>query len=212
MSQRQPLAIVGYAYRAPDVGRKGLWEFLEQGKLAWSPVPSNRFNLDAYYHPNAEKAGFISSKGGTFCQTIRALSIHLSSRSAPRKQSSWILSSGAYLNVPSRLQRALVFHFRISWAPTREFLHPVPIQTNYDRKGFDELIQVRRFWIFAIHVRQPLVSFLWSHWTKRCCRRGLLFQYLRPASRVSKYSDWRLFYGLCRRLEATHRPVWVDRA
>lgn len=44
MSQRQPLAIVGYAYRAPDVGRKGLSEFLEQGKLAWSPVPSNRFN------------------------------------------------------------------------------------------------------------------------------------------------------------------------
>ena len=66
MSQRQPLAIVGYAYRAPNVGRKGLWEFLEQGKLAWSPVPSNRFNHDAYYHPNAEKAGFISSKGGHF--------------------------------------------------------------------------------------------------------------------------------------------------
>nr|POF16687.1 highly reducing polyketide synthase azab [Quercus suber] len=66
MSQRQPLAIVGYAYRAPDVGRKGLWEFLEQGRLAWSPVPSNRFNHDAYYHPNAEKAGFISSKGGHF--------------------------------------------------------------------------------------------------------------------------------------------------
>ncbi|GES63925.1 hypothetical protein ATETN484_0010000400 [Aspergillus terreus] len=66
MSQRQPLAIVGYAYRAPDVGRKDLWEFLEQGKVAWSPVPSNRFNHDAYYHPNAEKAGFISSKGGHF--------------------------------------------------------------------------------------------------------------------------------------------------
>lgn len=66
MSQRQPLAVVGYSYRAPEVGRKGLWEFLEQGKLAWSTVPSNRFNHDAWHHPNSEKAGFISSKGGHF--------------------------------------------------------------------------------------------------------------------------------------------------
>ncbi|KAL8789759.1 MAG: hypothetical protein Q9213_001010 [Squamulea squamosa] len=66
MSQRPPLAIVGYAYRAPGVGRKGLWEFLEEGKSAWSAVPPDRFNHDAFYHPNAEKPGFISSKGACF--------------------------------------------------------------------------------------------------------------------------------------------------
>lgn len=66
MSQQPPLAIVGHAYRAPGVGRKGLWEFLEEGKSAWSPVPLDRFNQDAYYHPDAEKPGFISSKGGHF--------------------------------------------------------------------------------------------------------------------------------------------------
>ncbi|KAL9594233.1 MAG: hypothetical protein Q9179_005489 [Wetmoreana sp. 5 TL-2023] len=66
MPQRPPIAIVGYAYRAPGVGRKGLWEFLEEGKSAWSPVPVDRFNQDAYHHPDAEKPGFISSKGAHF--------------------------------------------------------------------------------------------------------------------------------------------------
>ncbi|KXJ92221.1 polyketide synthase [Microdochium bolleyi] len=66
MSQRPPLAVVGYAYRAPGVGRKGLFEFLEQGKSAWSKVPEDRFNHAAYYHPEHSKPGFISSKGGHF--------------------------------------------------------------------------------------------------------------------------------------------------
>ncbi|KAL9030210.1 MAG: hypothetical protein Q9196_001644 [Gyalolechia fulgens] len=66
MSQRPPLAIVGYAYRAPGVGRKGLWDFLEQGKSAWSSIPPDRFNHDAYYHPDPEKSGFISSQGAHF--------------------------------------------------------------------------------------------------------------------------------------------------
>ncbi|KAI4243487.1 MAG: hypothetical protein L6R40_003489 [Gallowayella cf. fulva] len=66
MSQRQPIAVVGYAYRAPGVGRKGLWELLEEAKSAWSPIPADRFNQDAYHHPNAEKPGFISSKGAHF--------------------------------------------------------------------------------------------------------------------------------------------------
>ncbi|MDI1491446.1 MAG: putative PKS/NRPS-like protein biosynthetic cluster [Ramalina farinacea] len=66
MSDRPPLAVIGYAYRAPGVGRKGLWEFLEEGKSAWSRIPSDRFNQDAYHHPNAEKPGFISSQGAHF--------------------------------------------------------------------------------------------------------------------------------------------------
>lgn len=61
-----PIAIIGYAYRAPGVGRKGLWEFLAQAKSAWSRVPVERFYQDAFQHPNAEKAGFISSRGGHF--------------------------------------------------------------------------------------------------------------------------------------------------
>lgn len=60
------IAIVGYAYRAPGVGRKGLWDFLTDAKSAWSRVPGDRFDQDAFFHPNSEKAGFISAKGGHF--------------------------------------------------------------------------------------------------------------------------------------------------
>lgn len=62
----EPIAVVGYAYRAPCVGRKQLWEFLAQAKSAFSSVPPDRFQHDAFYHPDSEKAGCMSSKGGHF--------------------------------------------------------------------------------------------------------------------------------------------------
>lgn len=62
----EPIAVVGYAYRAPGVGRKQLWEFLAEAKSAFSSVPPDRFQQDAFYHHNPEKAGCISSKGGHF--------------------------------------------------------------------------------------------------------------------------------------------------
>ncbi|KAI8275512.1 Compactin diketide synthase [Colletotrichum sp. SAR11_240] len=61
-----PLAIVGYAYRAPLVGRSGLWDLLAEARCASSPVPPSRFNQDAYHCPIYEKPGYIHSKGGHF--------------------------------------------------------------------------------------------------------------------------------------------------
>jgi len=65
VDSNMPLAVVGYAYRAPGVGRKGLWEFLADAKSAWSEVPADRFNKDAFYHAG-DKPGFFSSEGGHF--------------------------------------------------------------------------------------------------------------------------------------------------
>ncbi|KAK8005776.1 hypothetical protein PG990_011813 [Apiospora arundinis] len=65
MESNTPLAVVGYAYRAPGVGRKGLWEFLADAKSAWSEVPADRFNKDAFYHAG-DKPGFFPSEGGHF--------------------------------------------------------------------------------------------------------------------------------------------------
>lgn len=66
MDNNTPLAIVGFSYRAPGVGRKGLWEYLAESKSAFSKAPKERFDQDAYYHPNREKSGCISSKGAHF--------------------------------------------------------------------------------------------------------------------------------------------------
>lgn len=61
-----PIAVVGYAYRAPGVGRRGLWEFLVDAKSAFSRVPEDRFRQDTFYHPDADKTGCFHSKGGHF--------------------------------------------------------------------------------------------------------------------------------------------------
>ncbi|KAK2800138.1 Type I Iterative PKS [Emmonsiellopsis sp. PD_5] len=68
MPHDSPIAIIGYAYRAPGVGRKGLWEFLAEAKSAWSSkVPPDRFDQDAFHHPNSTAtSGTFSSQGAHF--------------------------------------------------------------------------------------------------------------------------------------------------
>ncbi|KPM39275.1 Lovastatin diketide synthase LovF [Neonectria ditissima] len=66
MQDRTPIAIVGLSYRAPGVGRKGLWEYLAEAKSAWSRVPAERFDYDGFHHPDKDKAGCIAAAGGHF--------------------------------------------------------------------------------------------------------------------------------------------------
>jgi acyl transferase domain-containing protein len=66
METNPPIAVVGLSYRAPGVGRKGLWEFLVEARSAWSKVPAERFDYDAYHFPDKEKAGCIAAEGGHF--------------------------------------------------------------------------------------------------------------------------------------------------
>ncbi|KID86000.1 Beta-ketoacyl synthase [Metarhizium guizhouense ARSEF 977] len=65
-TSQAPIAIVGYSYRAPGVGRKGLWDFLAKAKSAWSRVPTDRFAQDAFHHADADKCGCFSSQGAHF--------------------------------------------------------------------------------------------------------------------------------------------------
>ncbi|KAI1810659.1 putative polyketide synthase [Poronia punctata] len=66
MTNDTPIAVVGLSYRAPGVGRKGLWDFLAEARSAWSKVPADRFDYDAYHFPDKEKAGCIAAAGGHF--------------------------------------------------------------------------------------------------------------------------------------------------
>ena len=56
-----PLAIVGLAGRFPGeaTNAKNLWDMCCQGRSAWSEIPSDRFNADAYFHPNPGKSGCV---------------------------------------------------------------------------------------------------------------------------------------------------------
>ncbi|KAI0002760.1 ketoacyl-synt-domain-containing protein [Xylariaceae sp. FL0662B] len=63
-----PIAIVGMSCRLPgDVSSPGdFWKLLTKGRNGWSKIPKDRFNQEAYSHPNPEKKGTINSQGGYF--------------------------------------------------------------------------------------------------------------------------------------------------
>jgi acyl transferase domain-containing protein len=67
-SQLQPIAIVGMSCRmSGDVeSPSDFWKMLCRGRSGWSKIPSDRFNAEAYNHPNPDKNGCFNSKGGYF--------------------------------------------------------------------------------------------------------------------------------------------------
>ncbi|KAI0469374.1 polyketide synthase [Xylaria cf. heliscus] len=65
----EPLAIVGISCRLPGQSNNidSLWKLLGDGGDAWSPVPADRFNETAFYHPNADDPnGTTNHRGGHF--------------------------------------------------------------------------------------------------------------------------------------------------
>ncbi|KAK9782147.1 putative Polyketide synthase [Seiridium cardinale] len=66
MTNDTPIAVVGLSYRAPGIGRKGLWDYLAQARSAWTEIPKDRFDQLAYYKPGAEKSGVFRVEGAHF--------------------------------------------------------------------------------------------------------------------------------------------------
>jgi hypothetical protein len=58
----EPLAIVGLASRFPQQASttEDLWELLLESRSTWSPIPKERFNSNAFYHPDPEHGGTVS--------------------------------------------------------------------------------------------------------------------------------------------------------
>lgn len=68
-AESDPIAIVGMACRLPgDVkSSSGLWDMLMQKRSGHGIIPSSRWNVDAFYHPNGgEKIGSMSMNSGYF--------------------------------------------------------------------------------------------------------------------------------------------------
>ncbi|KAH6664674.1 polyketide synthase [Halenospora varia] len=62
------IAIVGMGCRLPgDVSSpEEFWELCTRARSGWSPIPKERFNHDAFYHPNPDKLGCYNPEGGHF--------------------------------------------------------------------------------------------------------------------------------------------------
>ncbi|KAJ5770651.1 uncharacterized protein N7511_002702 [Penicillium nucicola] len=64
----EPIAIVGLANRFPQQASntQDLWELLLESRSTWSSIPRERFNSDAFYHPDPEHGGTFQVQGGNY--------------------------------------------------------------------------------------------------------------------------------------------------
>ena len=67
-----PIAVIGLGCRAPGgvVDADSFWRLLEEERDAIGPVPSDRWNHEAFYDPDPETPGRIATRNGGFLDRI----------------------------------------------------------------------------------------------------------------------------------------------
>jgi acyl transferase domain-containing protein len=63
--ETMPIAIVGLGCRLPGgaTSPEKLWDLLIRKQSARTETPRERFNIDAFYHPDGDKNGTVSKTG-----------------------------------------------------------------------------------------------------------------------------------------------------
>jgi acyl transferase domain-containing protein len=60
----KPIAIIGIAFRGPGDAQdpEAFYRMLIEGRSARSEIPKDRYNVDAFYHPDPERLGSIQQR------------------------------------------------------------------------------------------------------------------------------------------------------
>ena len=68
MAAPEPIAIIGIGCRLPgDVGNPDdFWRLLSTGGSGWTVVPADRWNVEAFYHPDGTSIQAYNTKSGYF--------------------------------------------------------------------------------------------------------------------------------------------------
>jgi acyl transferase domain-containing protein len=55
------IAVIGIGLRFPGkaTSQQELWKVLERGESQWSEFPSDRLNIDGYFHPSGNRQGSV---------------------------------------------------------------------------------------------------------------------------------------------------------
>ena len=61
MAPFEPIAIVGIATRLPKdaTSATAFWDLVREGRVGITDVPPDRANIDAFYHPNPDRADTV---------------------------------------------------------------------------------------------------------------------------------------------------------
>jgi hypothetical protein len=59
--QTEPIAVVGFSLKFPQeaTSSEAFWQMLMEGRSARTRIPSNRFNIDGFYHPDPQRQGSV---------------------------------------------------------------------------------------------------------------------------------------------------------
>lgn len=57
-----PIAVVGIGFRGPGdaTNVEGFWKMIAEAREAWSLVPKEKWNNQAFYHPDSNRIGTVS--------------------------------------------------------------------------------------------------------------------------------------------------------
>lgn len=57
----EPIAVIGFDLKFPGDANtpEKFYDFLLSGRSALSEVPKDRYNLDAFYHPDPQRSGTV---------------------------------------------------------------------------------------------------------------------------------------------------------
>ncbi|RMZ66024.1 beta-ketoacyl synthase domain-containing [Pyrenophora seminiperda CCB06] len=66
----KPIAIIGIAFRGPGDARdpEAFYRMLVEGRSARTEIPKDRYNVDAFYHPDPERLGSIQQRHAHFLE------------------------------------------------------------------------------------------------------------------------------------------------
>ncbi|KAE8834902.1 hypothetical protein PTNB85_06235 [Pyrenophora teres f. teres] len=66
----KPIAIIGIAFRGPGDARdpEAFYRMLVEGRSARTEIPKDRYNVDAFYHPDSDRLGSIQQRYAHFLE------------------------------------------------------------------------------------------------------------------------------------------------
>ena len=70
--RHEPIAIIGIGCRIPGGANspEQFWQLLKEGRSAIREIPSDRWDVDAYYDPNPDSPGKIATRFGGFLEQV----------------------------------------------------------------------------------------------------------------------------------------------
>jgi len=69
--QADAIAIIGMATKLPQdaASAEAFWQMLLEGRSAMTEVPEDRFNIDAFYHPDGDRLNTLNTRSAHFMKT-----------------------------------------------------------------------------------------------------------------------------------------------